>query len=87
MKGHQGQFKFYTTMSHIPFHIMATNQSSSKLVVVVYLLSHVSFVAPWTVVCQALLSRGFPRQEYWKRLSSPSPGKLPDPGIKLKFPD
>ena len=26
---------------------------------------------------------GFPRQEYWSRLPFPSPGDLPDPGIKL----
>ena len=25
---------------------------------------------------------GFPRQEYWSGLPSPSPGDLPDPGIK-----
>ena len=25
---------------------------------------------------------GFPRQEYWGRLPFPSPGELPDPGIK-----
>ena len=25
---------------------------------------------------------GFPRQEYWSGLSFPSPGDLPDPGIK-----
>ena len=25
---------------------------------------------------------GFPRQEYWSGLLSPSPGDLPDPGIK-----
>ena len=26
---------------------------------------------------------GFPRQEHWSRLPFPSPGNLPDPGIKL----
>ena len=26
------------------------------------------FVTPWTVDCQAPLSMGFPRQEYWSRL-------------------
>ena len=26
---------------------------------------------------------GFPRQEYWRGLSFPSPGDLPDSGIKL----
>ena len=37
---------------------------------------------PWTVACQAPLSVGFPRQEYWSRLPFPSPGDLPDPGIE-----
>ena len=31
---------------------------------------------------QAPLSLGFSRQEYWSGLPSPSPGDLPDPGIK-----
>ena len=35
---------------------------------------------------QALLSMGFSRQEYWSGLPSPSPGDLPDPGIKPGFP-
>ena len=35
-----------------------------------------------TVACQAPLSMGFPRQEYWSGLSFPSPGDLPHPGIK-----
>ena len=33
-----------------------------------------SFVTPWTVACQAPLSMGFPRQEYWSGLPFPSPG-------------
>ena len=41
---------------------------------------------PWTVACQAPLSVGFPRQEYWSRLPSPSPGDLPDPGIEPGSP-
>ena len=32
-----------------------------------------SFVTPWTVACQAPLSLGFPRQEYWSGLPFPSP--------------
>ena len=40
------------------------------------------FVIPWTVVDQASLSMGFSRQEYWSVLPFPSPGDLPDPGIK-----
>ena len=40
------------------------------------------FVTPWTAAHQAPLSVGFPRQEYWSGLSFPSPGDLPDSGIK-----
>ena len=45
-----------------------------------------SFATPWTAACQAPLSIGFPRQEYWSRLPFPSPGDLPDPGIKPMSP-
>ena len=38
------------------------------------------FVTPWTVVCQASLSMGFLRQEYWSGLPFPSPGDLPNLG-------
>ena len=41
------------------------------------------FVTPWTVAQQAPLSMGFSRQEYWSGLPFPSPGDLPNPGIKL----
>ena len=46
-------------------------------------LSHVRlFATPWTVAYQAPLSMGFSRQEYWSGVPFPSPGDLPDPGIK-----
>ena len=41
---------------------------------------------PWTVACQAPLSMGFPRQEYWSRLPFPAPRDLPKPKIKPKSP-
>ena len=44
------------------------------------------FATPWIVACQAPLSMEFSGQEYWNRLPFPSPGDLPDPGIKPKFP-
>ena len=51
------------------------------------LLSRVQpFVTPWTVACQAPLSMGFSRQEYWSVLPFPSPGDLPNPGIKPGSP-
>ena len=45
--------------------------------------SHVwLFVTLWPVACQAPLSTGLSRQEYWSGLPGPPPGDLPDPGIK-----
>ena len=46
-------------------------------------LSHVGlFAAPWTVACQAPLVHGI----FWSGLPLPSPGDLPDPGIKPASP-
>ena len=44
------------------------------------------FVTPWTVTYQAPWSIGFSRQEYWSGLPFPSPGDLPNPGIKTGSP-
>ena len=44
------------------------------------------FATPWTLAYQALRSREFSRYEYWSRLPFPSPGDLPDPGIKPGSP-
>ena len=40
----------------------------------------------WTVARQAPLSMGLSRQEYWSGLPFPSPGHLPDTGIKPGTP-
>ena len=45
-----------------------------------------TLATPCTVACQASLSMGFSRQEYWSGLLFPSPGDLPNPGIKLGSP-
>ena len=48
-----------------------------------FMLSRVRLSAtPGTVAYQAPLSLGFPRQEYLSELPIPTPGNLPDPGIK-----
>ena len=39
-------------------------------------------MAPWTVVFQAPLSMGFPRQEYKSVLPFPYSGDFPNPGIE-----
>ena len=43
-----------------------------------------TLASPWTVACQASLSIGFSRQEYWSELLFPSPGDLFHPGIKSR---
>ena len=48
-----------------------------------WLLIHVwLFVIQWIVACQATLSMKFSRQEYWSGLPFPTPGDLPNTGIK-----
>ena len=45
-----------------------------------------TLATPWTVACQAPLSMGLSRQEYWSRLLFPSPGNIPKPGIEPTSP-
>jgi len=56
---------------------MKESESVSQSVVFNSLLN-----TPWIIVCQAPLSVGFSRQEYWRGLPFPSLGDLPNPGIK-----
>ena len=46
------------------------------------------FVTLWTMACQALLSMGLSRQEYWSGLPYLPPGHLhlPNPGIEPAYP-
>ena len=44
------------------------------------------FATPWTIVLQAPLSMGFPRQEYRSRLPFPPPRDLSDPRIETASP-
>jgi len=53
-------------------------------------LSHFSrvrlFVTLWIIACQAPLSMGFSRCEYWSVLPCLPPGNLPDPGMESMSP-
>ena len=64
------------------------SQGNSSLLVC--MPSHFScirlFVTLWTVACQAPLSVGFSRQEYWSGLPGPPPGVLPYTGIEPASP-
>ena len=48
----------------------------------VLLLVSYSFGTTWTAACQAPMGMGFPRQENWHGLPFPSPGHLPNTGVK-----
>ena len=73
-----------------PEALGAVVRSQTGLGLYVCMLSHFSpvqlFAALWAVACQAPLSMGFSKQEYWSGLPCPPPGDLPDPGIELVSP-
>ena len=60
--------------------------SKNAFCVCACLLSHFScfrlFATPWAAAHWSLLSMGFSSQEYWSGFPCPSPGTLPNPGIK-----
>ena len=64
-------------------NIALKKRDKDGIVIVVKSLNRVQlFVTPWTVACQASLSMGSPRQEYWSGFPFPSSGDLPDPGLE-----
>ena len=71
----QGQYFLYT--------LLFSSQHTITLMVCVQSLSCLTlFATPWTEARQAPLFMGLPRQKYWTGLPFPSPGNLPNPGIK-----
>ena len=74
-----GQIHFiHGNMRHLPKVTLPTSSKNSQTqtvcfqIVVDQSLSHIQlFATPWTVACQAPLSTGFFRQEYWSGLSGP----------------
>ena len=73
-----------------PTHLALTCEKLSldlsSVCVCVLTQSFQLFVTPWTAACQAPLSLGFSRQEYWSGLLCSPPGDIPDPGIELMSP-
>ena len=76
-------FLFHTITYRCYFGFKQGLLSISTYLIDVQWLSPIPlFGTPWTVASQAPLSMGFPRQEYWSGFPFPSPGYLPDSGIK-----
>ena len=89
--------RYYITAIYLQWHFFVVSAHSEILGVMTLICdfaacvhSHLSyvrlFVTLWTAACQASLSMGFSRQEYWSGLPCPPPGDLPDPGIEPEFP-
>ena len=80
------EFYLATLQKYPPSNFMTlTNPmlAETVLCICVCVLSCVQlFETPWTVACQAPLTMGFPRQEYWSWLPFPSPVDLPNPKIE-----
>jgi len=78
-------FQSPQVFKNVSFLVVRSRRDQVKCVCVC-MLSHFSrvwfFATPRTVAHQAPLSIGFSRQEYWCGLPCPTPGNLPNPGIK-----
>ena len=77
----------FRTLCHI---VKADNKvsamASSMWLVCLVAKSYLTLETPWTIACQAPLSMGFPRQEYWRGLPFPTAGDLPDQGMEPMTP-
>ena len=74
---------------NVDFYFLFSNSHNYHMdfLLIWWSLSHVRlFATPWTVALQFPPSMEFSRQEYWSGLPFPSPGDLPDPGIKTGCP-
>ena len=81
------------SVAHLNIHKWPCKHFAGKLGVqfsflpaVCCMLPHFSpirlFATLWTIACQAPLSMGFSRQEYWSGLLCPPPGDLPNLGTE-----
>ena len=86
----RGEGEVIYTMSSLflrisPFHFTDKLHIWGSISIICSVVSD-SIGTPWTVASQPSLPMGFSRQEYWSGLPFPSPGDLPNPGIKPGFP-
>ena len=70
---------FYCTAKWMSYMCAQCNSSVTRSVMS-------DSATPWTVACRAPLSLEFSRQEYWSGVPFPSPGDLPNRGIKPGCP-
>ena len=74
--------KYLVKLSPLPKSTTIITKCLS-IICCVQLLSCVRFcVTPWSAACQALLSMGFSKEEYWSGFPYLPPGSLPNLGIE-----
>ena len=67
---------------HMTYSVYKLNKSCLVAVCVLNPFSYVQLLLTSWTACQAPMSMGFYRQEYWNGLPFPSSGDLSDPGIE-----
>ena len=83
MNVHIQHLRVLTTQVYVLTELLPT---SPLCVCMLNHLSHVQlFVTLWTVACQAPLSMGFPRQEYWSGVPCPPQAIFPTQGSNLSL--
>ena len=83
---HEWRQGMYGKSLHLPVSFVHEPKTALKSCHCLVTTSCLTLATPWTVACQAPVSMGFSRQEYWSGLPFPSPGDLPNPGIEPRSP-
>ena len=94
LANHRKELLSFPCIFHISFlMIRDTGRLFPEASYVLFIRVHVQLLSraqpfwpPRLLACQAPLSMELSRQEYWSGLPFPTPGDLPDPGIKPKSP-
>ena len=80
----QGRFIYCNKCTTLERNVNKGRSYRCRVAAVKLLQSCPTLCNPMDVAHQVPLSVESPRQEYWSGLPFPSPGDLPDPGIKLR---
>ena len=71
---HEWRQGMYGKSLHLPVSFVHEPKTALKSCRCLVTTSCLTLATPWTVACQAPVSMGFSRQEYWSGLPFPSPG-------------
>ena len=78
--------EFTVLFSFFSVDQLFANFHINKKEIIVFVVRVLLFETTWTVACQAPLSMGFPKQEYWSGLPFTPPGDIPCPRMEPTSP-